>query len=226
MKGLFKSSSWRVWRSTKEPSSWSANQKPQKSLSWNVWWHAKESSSWRVLVQDLVVYNNRNTTDAGLKPSSMTLSYNGKSICHAGFTLIELLVVVLIIGILAAVALPQYQKAVLKARSSEALVQGKALLDAEKAYVLSNGAMTMDLDALDVTLPENFQWTCTTNCRYEQLRSYGLDYEIGTYFGWATPAVWCVAAPGFPLARQICASQGEFHHTHTSNNHDYYLILK
>ena len=214
MKGLFKSSSWRVWRSIKEPS------------SWNVWWHAKESSSWRVLVQDLVVYNNRNTTDAGLKPSSMTLSYNGKSICHAGFTLIELLVVVLIIGILAAIAVPQYQKAVLKARASEALVQGKALLDAEKAYVLSNGAMTMDLDALDVTLPENFQWTCTTNCRYEQLRSYGLDYEIGTYFGWAIPALWCVAAPGFPLARQICASQGEFHHTHTSNNHDNYLILK
>lgn len=226
MKGLFKSSSWRVWRSTKEPSFWSANQKPQESSSWNVWWHAKEPSSWRVLVQDLVVYNNRNTTDAGLKPSSMTLSYNGKSICHAGFTLIELLVVVLIIGILAAIAVPQYQKAVLKARASEALVQGKALLAAEQAYVLSNGAMTMDLDALDVTLPENFQWTCTTNCRYEQLRSYGLDYEIGTYFGWATPAVWCVAAPGFPLARQICASQGEFHHTHTSNNHDYYLILK
>ena len=225
MKGLFKSSSWRVWRSTKEPSSWSVNQKPQKSSSWNVWWHAKESSSWRVLVQDLVVYNNRNTTDAGLKPSSMTLSYNGKSICHAGFTLIELLVVVLIIGILAAIAVPQYQKAVLKARSSEALAQGKALFDAEKAYVLGNGVMSMDLDALDVTLPENFRWECMNGfCQYRRLSSYGLVYEINNYFGRSRPALCCIAFSGNRQAQQICASQGALHHTH--NNNGYYLILK
>ncbi|MBO4674581.1 MAG: prepilin-type N-terminal cleavage/methylation domain-containing protein [Elusimicrobiaceae bacterium] len=57
-----------------------------------------------------------------------------------GFTLIELLVVVLIIGILSAVALPQYAESVEKSRVSEALINGKAFMDAiQRAHQMYPG---------------------------------------------------------------------------------------
>ncbi|WP_428897747.1 prepilin-type N-terminal cleavage/methylation domain-containing protein [Parelusimicrobium proximum] len=82
-----------------------------------------------------------------------------------GFTLIELLVVVLIIAILAAVALPQYTKAVEKSRATEAFVLGKSLSDAVERYYLANDVYPTNLDQLDVTVPGTKSTVNFTNDR-------------------------------------------------------------
>lgn len=70
-----------------------------------------------------------------------------------GFTLIELLVVVLIIGILASVALPQYQKAVAKSRYTQLVTAGKNLKDAMEVYYMANGDYPWSWKDLDIEYP-------------------------------------------------------------------------
>ena len=67
-----------------------------------------------------------------------------------GFTLIELLVVVLIIGILAAIALPQYFKAVEKSRAAEALSLFGSIVGAEQRYYMVRDSFTNQFNNLDL----------------------------------------------------------------------------
>ena len=88
--------------------------------------------------------------------------------CSKAFTLIELLVVVLIIGILAAVAVPQYRVAVAKSRYATLKNMTKALADAQEVYYLANGQYAGSFKDLDIdaggTLKDetdkqrNFDW--------------------------------------------------------------------
>ena len=89
------------------------------------------------------------------------------------FTLIELLVVVLIIGILAAVALPQYKKAVYKSRAVEALTMLSAIVQAQDAYYLNTGKYTEDLSKLDIEIPEELAHEWTADGEFENKYSYG-----------------------------------------------------
>lgn len=80
-------------------------------------------------------------------------SNRSKTSCNGGFTLIELLVVVLVIGILVAVAVPQYQKAVTKSRFATLKNLVKSIADAQEVYYLAHNEYATDFDALDVEMP-------------------------------------------------------------------------
>ncbi len=95
------------------------------------------------------------------------------------FTLIELLVVVLIIGILSAVALPQYRISVEKARAAEALIMVRSIAKANQLYYIANGNYADSLDDLDIGVPGT-QGTVGTRTRiFTQYFQYDVKHSDG-----------------------------------------------
>ena len=109
-----------------------------------------------------------------------------------GVTLIELLVVVLIIGILSAVVLPQYQKTVWKTRYTQAKIMVHAIVHAQEIYYLANGQYTTSFADLDIDTPA-YQTETTDKTSTNQTRTHRI-FKWGGCHLWETDSVTCTVS--------------------------------
>jgi type IV pilus assembly protein PilE len=134
-----------------------------------------------------------------------------------GFTLIELLVVVLIIGILSAIAIPQYAKTAERSRAAEVLASIRTLKDALEMYYLQAGVYPTAEDQLDVTIPAVKDYDIVIDNTQTNIRANNKKGTTGyphfRYFPRFAPSPFagkllCVAQDSDTRSKGICVSLG------------------
>ncbi len=136
-----------------------------------------------------------------------------------GFTLIELLVVVLIIGILSSVALPQYTKAVERARAVEAITNIDAIYKAEQIYYMANGEYTTNLEDLDVEVTEkNYDFSVKFSDVSCAVFAHTKNTKDSLFFerNLETGFMVCVAGKSDTNSQALCKTFGTYYKTQSN----------
>jgi len=131
-----------------------------------------------------------------------------------GFTLIELLILVLIIGVLTAMAVPQYQSAVQKSRFMGMLPATRSFKSAEEAVYMSEGQYTTNKADLSINISSSdIELTPVTNEEESYIRASkaGLNNRLVMYLAHSdryANEIHCEAKEDSSIAKQVCLSSG------------------
>lgn len=137
-----------------------------------------------------------------------------------GFTMVELLTVVLIIGLLASVALPQYRRSVYRAEMMEGMSHGKTIYDSALRYKSVNGEAPTNFNQLDVGFAgtningssfTDGAFTYILNATNVYIRNDKAGYDLQMYFptvsdsGVSAP-LYCCPIAASATGQWVCKS--------------------